>query len=42
MTEAAATDAGIEYELENVTDIKNIIAFEVMTTPALVVDGELK
>ena len=42
MTEAAAKDAGIEYELEKVTDINDIVAFGVMTTPALVVDGEVK
>ena len=42
LTEAAAKDAGIEYELEKVTDINDIVAFGVMTTPALVVDGEVK
>jgi small redox-active disulfide protein 2 len=41
MTEAAAKEAGIEYELEKVTDINDIVAFGVMTTPALVVDGEV-
>lgn len=42
MTEAAAKNAGIEYELEKVTDINEIVALGVMTTPALVVDGEVK
>lgn len=42
MTEAAAKEAGIEYELEKVTGIDEIIAFGVMTTPALVVDGDVK
>jgi small redox-active disulfide protein 2 len=42
MTEAAAKEAGIEYELEKVTDINAIVEFGVMTTPALVVDGEVK
>jgi small redox-active disulfide protein 2 len=42
LTEAAAKAAGIEYELEKVTDINDIVAFGVMTTPALVVDGEVK
>ena len=42
MTEAAAKDGGLEYELEKVTDINDIVAFGVMTTPALVVDGEVK
>ena len=42
MTEAAAKSAGIEYELEKVTDIGRIVEFGVMTTPALVVDGQIK
>lgn len=41
-TEAAAKAAGIEYELEKVTDINEIMEFGVMMTPALVVDGEVK
>ncbi len=40
--EAAAVAAGIEYELEKVTDINAITAFGVMMTPALVIDGEVK
>ena len=40
--EAAAKDLGIEYELEKVTEINKIVAFGVMTTPALAVDGEVK
>jgi small redox-active disulfide protein 2 len=40
--EAAARALGIEYELEKVTDINQILAFGVMTTPALVVDGVVK
>lgn len=40
--EAAAKDLGIEYELEKVTEINEIMKFGVMTTPALVVDGEVK
>jgi small redox-active disulfide protein 2 len=42
LTETTAKEAGIEYELEKVTDINDIVAFGVMTTPALVVDGEVK
>lgn len=42
LAEQAAQAAGIEYELEKVTDIDRIIDFGVMTTPALVVDGEVK
>lgn len=41
-TEAAAQAAGIEYELEKVTDINQIMDFGVMMTPALAVDGEVK
>ena len=41
-TEQAAKALGLDYTLEKVTDINAIIAFGVMTTPALVVDGEVK
>ncbi len=41
-TEAAAKALGIEYEIEKVTDINEIMKFGVMMTPALVVDGEVK
>ena len=41
-TEAAAKAAGIDYQLEKVTDINQILAFGVMITPALVVDGVVK
>ncbi len=41
-TEAAAKDLGIEYEIEKVTDINEIMNFGVMMTPALAVDGEVK
>lgn len=37
-----ADSMGIEYEMEKVTDIAKIVSFGVMTTPALVVDGEVK
>ena len=40
--EAAAKAAGIEYELEKVTDINEIMKAGVMMTPALVVDGDVK
>jgi small redox-active disulfide protein 2 len=39
---AAALAAGVEYELEKVTDINEIMKFGVMMTPALAVDGEVK
>ena len=40
--EQAARALGMEYTLEKVTDISAIIAFGVMTTPALAVDGIVK
>jgi len=40
--EAAAKSLGIEYQLEKITQIDRIMAYGVMTTPALVVDGEVK
>ena len=40
--EAAAKELGIEYQLEKVTDINQIMSFGVMMTPALVVDGQVK
>lgn len=42
MAEAAANEMQIEYELEKVTDINEILKFGVMMTPALVVDGQVK
>ena len=41
-TEAAAKALGIEYEIEKVTDINEIMKFGVMMTPALAVDGQVK
>ena len=41
-TEAAAKALGIEYVLEKVTDINEIMKMGVMMTPALAVDGEVK
>ncbi|MHC4563558.1 MAG: thioredoxin family protein [Planctomycetota bacterium] len=40
--EAAAKAAGIEYEIEKVTDLNEIMTFGVMMTPALAVDGAVK
>ncbi len=42
LTETAAKDMGIEYELQKVTDISEIMKFGVMMTPALAVDGRVK
>lgn len=41
-TEAAAKAAGVEYTIEKVTNINDIMNFGVMMTPALVVDGQVK
>ena len=41
-TEAAARESGIEYEIEKVTDINEIMKFGVMMTPALAIDGKVK
>jgi small redox-active disulfide protein 2 len=41
-TQAAAEELGLEYDLEKVTDITDIMKFGVMMTPALVVDGTVK
>jgi len=39
---AAAEEMGIDYEIEKVTDLNDIMKFGVMITPALAVDGEVK
>jgi small redox-active disulfide protein 2 len=41
-TEAAAKELGLQYELEKVKEINQIMAFGVMITPALAVDGVVK
>jgi len=41
-TEHAAQSLGLPYEIEKVTEIQRIMAFGVMMTPALVVDGVVK
>lgn len=41
-TEQAAQALGVPYQLEKVTDLKQIMTFGVMVTPALVVDGQVK
>ncbi|MDM7998051.1 MAG: thioredoxin family protein [Acidobacteriota bacterium] len=40
--ETAAKELGIDYELEKVTDIDKILAYGVMMTPGLAVDGDVK
>lgn len=41
-TRKAVELAGIEAIIEKVSDIKDIMSFGVMKTPALVVDGKVK
>lgn len=38
---AAAREAGLEDAVEKVTDIQQILAFGVLSTPALAVDGKV-
>jgi len=38
----AITTSGVAVELEKVETLEGILAYRVMATPALVVDGELK
>ena len=40
--ETAAKAAGLDYTLEKVTDLNEIMKFGVMMTPALAVDGTVK
>jgi small redox-active disulfide protein 2 len=42
ITEQAARELGLGYELEKVTDVKRYPDFGVMFTPALVVEGVVK
>ena len=42
VTEQAAKELGVPYEMNKVTDLKQIMALRVMVTPALVVDGAVK
>ena len=42
LAERAAQELGIEYEIEKVTDLNDIMEFGIMMTPGLAVDGEVK
>jgi len=42
LAETAANELGIQYELEKVTNLNDIMDFGVMVTPALAVDGVVK
>ena len=41
-TETAAQALGGDFEVEKVSELSKIMAFGIFTTPALVVDGEVK
>ena len=41
VAEAAAKTTGEPYMIEKITDLRQIMAFGVMTTPALVIDGKV-
>jgi small redox-active disulfide protein 2 len=41
-TNAAAQALNLDYQLTKVTDIEKIMAYNVMSTPALVVDEQIK
>lgn len=40
--EAAARSAGVDVTITKVTDINEILSFNVMATPALVINGQVK
>lgn len=40
--EAAAKELGLDYDIEKITRLDEIMAFGVMVTPALAVDGKVK
>lgn len=42
ITEEAAQELNLDYQIEKVSDMVKIMEYSVMTTPALVVDGIVK
>ena len=40
--ERAVAELGLDCEIEKVTDIKEIMSYGVMMTPALAIDGDVK
>ncbi len=41
-TRQAVRELGLECEVEKITDLNVIVGYRVMSTPALVVDGQVK
>jgi small redox-active disulfide protein 2 len=41
-TEQAAKECGLAYELKKISDLRQIMALGIMSTPALVVNGVVK
>ena len=41
MVQIAVMETGVDAEINHVKDIKQIMAYGVMTTPALVIDGKV-
>jgi small redox-active disulfide protein 2 len=42
MTKEAAGSMGIECDIEKVQDMNRILGYNILATPALVIDGEVK
>jgi small redox-active disulfide protein 2 len=42
VADEAAQALGAPYELQKVTDLKQIMSFQILSTPALVVDGQVR
>lgn len=40
--ESVATEMGLEYDIEKISDLNTIMGFGVFMTPGLMVDGEVK
>jgi small redox-active disulfide protein 2 len=41
-TQRAVQELGLEAEIEKITDFNVIMGYRIMSTPALIVDGEVK
>ena len=41
MVQIAVMETGVDAQIDHVKDIKQIMAYGVMTTPALVIDGKV-